>query len=222
MRALSTREAGGGGRALSHEERFDQQEEEAQERFLRRVDGPTPSLRKPPSPPSDAVLESWAPEALVSEEDHRLNVLNFRTQFFHSSADHWDPPESAKVVLRVKVAKLGLSREERLRLVAVCGPVRYNRATGVLKLTSSKHLEPHKNKAELRQTLAALIEDAKQNASAFAKADDSLKPLVDRSDPWLRKRKSTSGRMVARPPPPLINDWQEIVRKPAPKRRSAP
>eukprot|EP00962_Isochrysis_galbana_P059328 scaffold32845_cov103-Isochrysis_galbana.AAC.2 len=207
---------GGGGAAYS-EEQFDKDEEETQEKFLQRFDGPVPVLRKPLEPPTDAVLETWAPQHLVSTQ-WQHNVVNFRTQYFHSSAD-WEPPESAKVVLRVKPSRLGLDRDERRRLAAVCGPVRYNRATGVLKLTSMTHTDPHLNKAELRQILAAVVADARENARAFAAAEDATKPLAARADPWLRRRKSTDKRMVARPPRPLVNDWRVLVQKPPARTR---
>jgi hypothetical protein len=213
----SPEQSGGRGGAAFSEEQFDKDEEETQENFLKRFDGPVPVLRRPLEPPTDAVLETWAPQHLVSTQ-WPDNVVNFRTQYFHSSAD-WEPPESAKVVLRVKPSRLGLDRDERRRLAAVCGPVRYNRATGVLKLTSMTHTDPHRNKAELRRTLAAVVADARENARAFAAADDSTKPLAARSDPWLRKRKSTDRRMVARPPRPLVNDWRQLVQRAPPRPR---
>jgi len=218
QRPLSSVARGGGGykRPDPRDQETDEDRElvAAQDALMKRFEGPLPVIRSSMPPPVDAVLETWAPAHLVSAE-HSRNHLNFRMQYFQSSSD-WDPPEAAKVVLRVNPFLLGLNSLEVRRLAAVAGPVRFSRATNVLKLTCSIHTEPYKNKVELRKTLNALIADARENAEAFADAPDSTKPLVDRAEPWLRVRKSTNVRMSARPLEPLINDWRQLVTRPSP------
>ena len=194
---------------------IDKKLEKLQDDMLDRFQGPLPVIRLPIPPPIDAILETWAPKHLVSENPVD-NILNFRTKYMQQSSD-WDPPEMAKVVMRVNVWHLGLNRDERKRLISVVGPGRYSRGgkyPGMLKLTCSTHMEPHKNKVQLRKTLAALILDAKENGRDFEMADDSTKPLIDRVEPWQRGKKSTAGPMIARPPRPLINDWRKIVQQP--------
>jgi len=182
-------------------ERFDEIEEDMQQAFLERFSGPLPKLREPPTPPADSLpLETWAPPSLVSAE-YEQNVLSFRTRYFHDSSE-WTPPETKKVVLRVMPHRLGLNRDERRRLRAVVGLDRYPVSSGQLKLTCSRHMEPHRNKQALREMLELLIADAKANPQR-RDADDAQLPLAARSRPWPRHGKRRVRRVRARPPLPL-------------------
>ena len=144
--------------------------------------GPEPVFRPPPPMPPTTHVETWAPAALVSA-DPAQNALRFVTRFYIDATGE-QPQHAKKVQLFVKLGLLGLSAAERSRLLAVAGP-HYDRKRGELRFTCDRHAEVARNKAELRETVARLVADAREHADGHASAPDAQLPLAARRRPWL-------------------------------------
>ncbi|KAL3921409.1 MAG: hypothetical protein SGPRY_004915 [Prymnesium sp.] len=94
------------------------------------------------------------------------------------------PEYQTKVVMMVKIHKLGLSAEEVQRILAVCPSNWYDKKTRLLKLQNNKFRSVQKNKMECRMMLDSLIDDARENAEAHAKTPDSELSVNIRSKEW--------------------------------------
>lgn len=140
-RVLSTQGLKGRGRSERGKE-----EEKAHGEYIkevtRRTDGGgVPKFRLPPPPAPTTHSESWALASHISP-DPEENVLSFRTRFYLESSmaftNGLQPEYQTKVVMMVKIHKLGLSAEEVQRILAVCPPNWYDKKTRLLKLQNNK------------------------------------------------------------------------------------
>ena len=173
------------------------QEEEWRQNFweIMHRGSPQPKLRGPTPPPPQTHLDTWANRAYVSENVEE-NALQFTSRFYIDSTGK-QPPFANKVEMRVNIKLLGLSELEEKRFRAVALPYfrdwkktsakKTKKTNNILYLTSRRHSEVGRNKAELRQTLVQLIADARENAEAHALIPDSELPLKLRSRPWFPK-----------------------------------
>ena len=151
-----------------------------------------PRLRTTPPPPPTHIAETWAPAELVSPVPEE-NALTFRTRFYIDATGQ-QPFQSCKVQLDVSIRRLGLSKAEEARLIAVARP-HYRKRGHTLMLGCSRYLEATRNKAHLRQTVGRLLADARENAAAFEETPDSERPLAARKWPWLpRDKRAYRGR----------------------------
>ena len=176
------RGGGGGGRRNEPVETPQEKElRELDERLADRFSGTKIELRPEMPQAPTTHIESWVPARNVSPELDQ-NLLQFRTQYFLTTQET-QPFEARKVVLTVRVGRLGLGTDEQRRLLAVAGS-RYNRPKDELRLVSTKYEEPHKNKALLRQQFLLLLADARENAAVHAATPDDQLPLIDRESPW--------------------------------------
>ncbi|KAI9501309.1 mitochondrial ribosomal subunit protein-domain-containing protein, partial [Coemansia spiralis] len=91
------------------------------------------------------------------------NILQFESS---STMGEKFQAEDRKVVLRVKVAKLGLTGTELHKFILLAG-VRYNPRKDELKMSESREISSLLNKKRLGDTLAALIAEAKNDADSF-------------------------------------------------------
>ena len=138
-----------------------------------------------PLPPTTHV-ETWVNRAYISGTQME-NALSFRTRFYIDATGE-QRQESSKVQMVVKVSKLGLSDLEEKRLIAVALP-NYTHKKREFRFSCNRYLELGRNKDELRQRMALLLADAKQNAEAHAQIPDSELPIAVRSRPWLPRDK---------------------------------
>ena len=143
--------------------------------------GPEPRFRPPPPMPPTSHSETWAPASLVSDNPSE-NALTFVTRFYIDATGE-QPDYANKVQLTVNVSKLGLNEQERSRLLAVTSR-HYNRKRDELLFTCRRYTEVARNKAELRETVARLVADAREQAEAHASTAESELPLLSRSRPW--------------------------------------
>ncbi|KAJ1796399.1 37S ribosomal protein S24, mitochondrial [Coemansia sp. RSA 2399] len=88
---------------------------------------------------------------------------------FESSATMGEKVQAhdRKVMMRVKVSKLGLSAPE-LRKFVLLAEARYNPQRDELKMSESREVSSLLNKKRLADTLAALITEAKKKDDSFA------------------------------------------------------
>ena len=152
-------------------------EQESDDELVARLQPIVPKFRLPPEPAPTTHYESWVPYWHVSANQEE-NVLNFQTRYYLSATSK-QPAGHAKVELLVDVKRLGLNELETNRLVAVAGS-KYNYVTGKLKLVSQKYNERFRNKAFLRETLNALLKDARENAVSHSETPDHALPLAAR------------------------------------------
>ena len=143
---------------------------------------PEPKLRSPVPRPPTTHLETWANRGYVSALPDE-NALSFRTRFYIDSTGE-QPDYANKVQLVVKLSKLGLTPLEERRLIAVALP-NYDRKRKELRFSTMRYDEVGRNKDFLRQRMAALLEDARENAEAHSLIPDKQLPFAARSRPWL-------------------------------------
>ena len=167
-----------------HEERLLREEAEVNAEIWERLNrsSPEPKLRSPVPEPPTTHLETWANRAYISEIPEE-NALSFRTRFYIDSTGE-QPDYSNKVQLVVKVSKLGLTPLEERRLIAVALP-NYHRKRKELHFSTRRYDEVGRNKEFLRRRVAALLEDARENAEGHDLLPDSELPLAARRRPWL-------------------------------------
>ena len=149
----------------------------AEKAVIKRLQAFVPKFRLPPAPAPTTHYESWVPAWHVSP-DAKDNVLNFRTRYYLGAAGT-QPPGHSKVELIVNVLRLGLGELEMKRLIDVAGS-KYDHSKTELKLVSNAFPERHRNKADIRKTLNALLEDARVNADSHSETPDEDLPLAAR------------------------------------------
>ncbi|KAJ2773122.1 37S ribosomal protein S24, mitochondrial [Coemansia nantahalensis] len=104
--------------------------------------------------------------------------------------------QDRKVVLRVKVAQLGLAAPELHKLVLLAGP-RYNPETDELKMSEKRELTSLLNKKRLADMFTALLAEAKKADDGFADvpldfSHHKRKPDLAFPSAWLPKLNKSS------------------------------
>ncbi|KAJ1846106.1 37S ribosomal protein S24, mitochondrial [Coemansia sp. RSA 2706] len=120
------------------------------------------------------------------------NILQFERSF---TMGEKYLAQDRKVVLRVKVAKLGLKGAELRKFVLLAG-VRYTPETDELRMSESREITSLLNKKRLADTLVELIAEAKKQDDTFADVPMDFsyrefkpKPRVPRR--WLSEQEQT-------------------------------
>ncbi|KAH8552942.1 mitochondrial ribosomal subunit protein-domain-containing protein [Umbelopsis sp. PMI_123] len=118
-------------------------------------------------------------------------ILRFKTQNYMGEPH----PVESKCVLNVKVDLLGLTDQERHKLLVLSGP-RYNPETGELTLSSEKFPYVKQNKKYLSDLLDKLIVESKDTSDTFADIPLDTRHVKSKKKlefpaEWARPKKTT-------------------------------